>query len=150
MRWWTGSTLFRFWLVAWSDQCWNIVNWTLDNKFQWNMNKIHNFLFVKLHLSSGKLRPFCPGGGGGGGGGGGMSSLKQWELVFDREVQIKGFVGISFNICRCQQYFVYIFIVYVCHVMTILNRSSFLDWQKLRFRHANCTYAVWVCLVFKK
>ena len=36
---------FRWWLVAWPapshylNQCWNIVNWTLGNKFQWNLNR---------------------------------------------------------------------------------------------------------------
>ena len=36
---------FRWWLGAWSapthylNQCWYIVNWTLGNKFQWNLNQ---------------------------------------------------------------------------------------------------------------
>ena len=35
---------FRQWHVAWTapshylNQCWNIVNWTLGNKLQWNFN----------------------------------------------------------------------------------------------------------------
>ena len=39
---------FRYWLVAWSvpshylNQCWNIVNWTLSNKFQWNCYRNSN------------------------------------------------------------------------------------------------------------
>ena len=41
------------------NQCWNIVNWPLGNKLQWNLN--WNFAFKKLQLkmSSGKWRPFC-------------------------------------------------------------------------------------------
>ena len=36
---------FRWWLVAWSGpshyliQCWKIVDWTLGNKFKWNLNQ---------------------------------------------------------------------------------------------------------------
>ena len=49
-----------------SNQCWLIVNWTLQNKLQWNSNqiKIQNFSFMKMHLkmSSAKWQPFCPGG----------------------------------------------------------------------------------------
>ena len=35
---------FRWWLVTWSapshylNQCWNIVNWSITNKLQWNFN----------------------------------------------------------------------------------------------------------------
>ena len=40
-----GQHWFRQWLVTWSapshylNQCWNIVNWTLRNKLQWNSNQ---------------------------------------------------------------------------------------------------------------
>ena len=40
----TNHHWFRQWLVAWPapshylNQCWNIVNWTLINKLQWNLN----------------------------------------------------------------------------------------------------------------
>ena len=46
-----GHHWFRWWLVACSasshylNQCWNIVNWTLGNKLQWNLNQnLHNFI----------------------------------------------------------------------------------------------------------
>ena len=41
---------FRQWLVAWPapshylDQWWNIVNWTLRNKLQWNLNR-NSYIF---------------------------------------------------------------------------------------------------------
>ena len=42
---------FWEWLVAWSapslclNQCWNIINWTLGNKLQWNYNRnFHIFI----------------------------------------------------------------------------------------------------------
>ena len=43
-------------LVAWMaprhylNQCWNIVNWTLGNKFQLNLNQNYAFSFKKMHL----------------------------------------------------------------------------------------------------
>ena len=55
------------WLVAWSvpshylNQCWNIVNWTLRNKLQWNSKiEILKFSFKKMHLKvlCAKWRPF--------------------------------------------------------------------------------------------
>ena len=44
---------FRYWLVAWTapshylNQCWNIVNWTLRNKLQWNYSRNYNIFFKK-------------------------------------------------------------------------------------------------------
>ena len=54
------------WLVAWSapshylNQCWNIVNWTLRNKLQWNFNRSSNIVIqeMRLKVSSAKWRPF--------------------------------------------------------------------------------------------
>ena len=45
------------------NQCWNIVNRTLGNKLQWNLNAIETFSFKEMHLklSSAKWRPFCIG-----------------------------------------------------------------------------------------
>ena len=45
------------------NQCWNIVNWIIGNKLQWNLNRNTHISFKKMHLkmSSGKLRPFCLG-----------------------------------------------------------------------------------------
>ena len=43
-----------------------IVNWTLENKLQWNLNQ-NTKLFIHdkhLKMSSSNRRPFCPGGGG--------------------------------------------------------------------------------------
>ena len=42
------------------NQCWDIVNWTLRNKFSENLIGIHTFSFKKIHLkmSSAKWRPF--------------------------------------------------------------------------------------------
>ena len=56
-------------LVAWwapshyLNQCWNIVNWTLRNKLQWNLNRNSYISFKKMHfkMPSGKWRPFCLG-----------------------------------------------------------------------------------------
>ena len=61
---------FRYWLAPYSatshylNQYWFIVNWTLRNKHQCNLNKNTKLLFTKMHLkiSSAKYRPFCPGG----------------------------------------------------------------------------------------
>ena len=41
-----GSSPGRRQAIIWTnDQCWNIVNWTLGNKFQWNLNrKLYIFL----------------------------------------------------------------------------------------------------------
>ena len=58
---------FRWWLVARSvpshylNQCWFIINWTLGNKFQCNLNENSNFSFKKMHLKilSAKWQPFC-------------------------------------------------------------------------------------------
>ena len=63
---------FRQWLVAWpapshyQNQCWNIVNWTLGNKLQWNFNRnssifieentFENVVCEMLYISS---RPQC-------------------------------------------------------------------------------------------
>ena len=60
---------YRKWLVAWTapshylNHCWNIVNWTLWNKLQWNCNRNSNIFIKKMHLkmSSAKWRPFCLG-----------------------------------------------------------------------------------------
>ena len=44
----SGWHWFRYWLVAYTasshylKQCWNIVNWTLRNKLQWNFNRNSN------------------------------------------------------------------------------------------------------------
>ena len=40
------------WLVTWSapshylNQCWNIFNWTLRNKFRWNLNQ-NSYIFIQ-------------------------------------------------------------------------------------------------------
>ena len=45
-----GRHWFRLWLVScmaqshYLNQCWNIVNWTLGNKFQWNFNLTSNIV----------------------------------------------------------------------------------------------------------
>ena len=63
MRQWTGPAV-REWLVAYSapihylNQCRNIVNLTLRNKFQRNFNQNINFSFTKMHVKiSAKGRP---------------------------------------------------------------------------------------------
>ena len=51
MRKWTDHHWFRQWLIAWPaprhylNQCWNIVNWTLRNKLQWNLNR-NSYIFI--------------------------------------------------------------------------------------------------------
>ena len=67
---WTWSVLIQvmafrlFGSKPYLNQCWSIVNWILKNKLQWNLNKIQNFSFKKMHLKtpSAKWGPFCPGG----------------------------------------------------------------------------------------
>ena len=52
MRQYTNHHWFRQWLVAWSapshyrNQWWNIVNWTLGNKLQWNFDRNSN-IFIE-------------------------------------------------------------------------------------------------------
>ena len=48
------------------NQCWNIVNWTLRNKFQWNFNRSSNIFIQENELedlvcemASTKSRPQC-------------------------------------------------------------------------------------------
>ena len=80
MRQYTNHHLFRYWLDAWPvlshylNQCWNIVNWDLGNKLQWNLSR-NLCIFIKenafenvfwkmlavLSQPSGKCRPFCLG-----------------------------------------------------------------------------------------
>ena len=50
--------------IHYQIQYWNIVNWTLTNKLQWNLDQIHTFSFKKNvfeNMSSGKWRPSCLG-----------------------------------------------------------------------------------------
>ena len=66
----SGQHWFRSWLVAYSapnhylNQCWVIVNWTLMNKLQWNLNQNTKFFIKNMHMniSSAKWWPFSPGG----------------------------------------------------------------------------------------
>ena len=52
MHQYTNHHWFGQWLVAWSvpshrlNQCWNIVNWTLRNKLQWNFI-INSYVFIQ-------------------------------------------------------------------------------------------------------
>ena len=43
------------------NQCWNIVNWTLGNKLQWNLIEIQTFSLKKIRLKmlSAKCCSFC-------------------------------------------------------------------------------------------
>ena len=47
-----GQYWFRWWLIAYSvpshylNQLWHIVNWTLGNKFQWNLNQ-YTIIFMQ-------------------------------------------------------------------------------------------------------
>ena len=72
MRHWNKHHWFKKWLVAWTaprhylNQCWNIVNWTLRNKFQWNFNRNSNicieentFENVVCEMSAIFSRPQC-------------------------------------------------------------------------------------------
>ena len=51
-------SLVQIWLVAWSapshylNQCWNIVNWALRNKLQWNSNLNSNIFIHKNAIES--------------------------------------------------------------------------------------------------
>ena len=55
MRQWSNHHWFRELLVAWSapnhylNQCWDIVNWTLGNKLQWNLNRNLN-VFIQENV----------------------------------------------------------------------------------------------------
>ena len=52
MRQQTNHHWFRLWLVAWPapshylNQCWNIVNWTIGNKPQWNLKR-NSYIFIE-------------------------------------------------------------------------------------------------------
>ena len=52
MEKWIAGIALTHWLVAWTapchylKQCWNIVNWTLGNKLQWNFNRNSN-IFIE-------------------------------------------------------------------------------------------------------
>ena len=62
---------FRQRIVTWPvpshylNQCLNIVNWTLGNKLQWNLNRnwniFHEFKEMPLKMSSGIWWPLCLG-----------------------------------------------------------------------------------------
>ena len=62
------------------NQCWIIVNWTLRNKLQWNLNRNSNIFIEKMRwkVSSAKRRPFCLG----------LNVLNQPSLAM-REIQTK-------------------------------------------------------------
>ena len=51
----TNHHWFRKWLVAWPppshylNQCWDIVNWTLRNKLQWNLNQ-NPYIFIQENV----------------------------------------------------------------------------------------------------
>ena len=60
----SGEYWFRKWLVAYSapghylNQCWVILNWTLENKLQWNCNKdtklfVHENVYENYRLRNG-------------------------------------------------------------------------------------------------
>ena len=63
----TNHHWFRWWLVAWPvpshylNQCWDILNWTIVIKLQWNLNWNYLISFKKMHLkkSSAQWRQFC-------------------------------------------------------------------------------------------
>ena len=62
MRQLTNHHWFRWWLVAWTapshylNQYWNIVNWTLRNKLQWNFNRdSHIFIQENALVNVGKM-----------------------------------------------------------------------------------------------
>ena len=72
MRRYTNHHWFRKWLVAWTapshylNHCWNIVNWALRNKFQWNFNRNSNIFIqenalenVVCEMASILFRPQC-------------------------------------------------------------------------------------------
>ena len=58
MRHWINHHSFRYWLVAWPapsqylNQCRNIVNWTLRNKLQWNLNRNSNIFIQENAFAS--------------------------------------------------------------------------------------------------
>ena len=72
MRSWTGSSLVQIMACRLngakplSAQCWNIVNWTLGNKLQWNFNRKSNIFIeentfenVVCEMASILSRPQC-------------------------------------------------------------------------------------------
>ena len=54
----TSLHWFRLWLVAWMapshylNQCWNIINWPLRNKLQWNFNQNSNIFIQENALEN--------------------------------------------------------------------------------------------------
>ena len=67
----SGQHWFRYWLVACSapshylNQCWLIVNWTLWNNVQWNLNR-YSIIFIQENAAENAVcqigGQFCPGG----------------------------------------------------------------------------------------
>ena len=65
----SGKHWFRWYFVAYSapshylNQCWIIVNWTLRNKLQWNVDQNIKLFILKMHLkkSSTKWHHFVQG-----------------------------------------------------------------------------------------
>ena len=62
-----GHLWFRSLLVAWSapshylKQCWNIVNWTIGNKLQWNLDRnLHIFNHENIFENVWKIAPILP------------------------------------------------------------------------------------------
>ena len=61
---------FRQWLVTWLapshylNQCWNIVNWNLRNKLQWNL-KQNSYIFIEKNACKSSVKwgqfKFCLG-----------------------------------------------------------------------------------------
>ena len=58
IRRWTSHHCLRYWRVVWPapshylKQYWNIVNWTIWSKFQWNFNRNSNILIHENELES--------------------------------------------------------------------------------------------------
>ena len=52
---WVDHHWFRQWLVIWPapshylNQCWNIVNWTLENIFKWNLKR-NTYIFIQENV----------------------------------------------------------------------------------------------------
>ena len=72
------------------NKCWNIVNWTLRSKLQWNFNRNLNIFIQEntLQIPSVKWRPFC---------------LGLNVLIRDTVLTLYGFLGVGWfasELCR--------------------------------------------------
>ena len=95
MRWQTNHHWFRPWLVAWTapshdlNQRWNMVNETLTNKLQWDINR-NSYIFIQenalenvvCEMASILSRPQC---------------VKVFSIIYSIKLSVESHKYISFR-----------------------------------------------------